>query len=455
MQFARSLNVSASPDVLVCGAGCAGTVAAIAAARQGASVLLVERFGFAGGYITGVVGASLDGFVDLRSGLPVVGGIVADFAREATGGTGDVMTRSFSPSNELRELKETPNRNKIRFNLEGFKRQADRMFRECGAEVLYYTSVVDVIRRGSAIEGVVIANKAGLSIVRPKMVVDATGDADAAAYAGADFELSDEMQPMSLHFRIGNVRIDEKTRDQCSDALKAAHARGDLTLYGGPWIGRLEADSEVYVNACRAAGSGIDPVDLTRAEVQGRKDAHLMFEAFKASVPAFRDAYLSSTGPFVGVRETRRIVGDHTLTADDIDRHRRREDAVALGCWYRDRHPKHASGYHMHEVVRPYDIGYGTLLAKGIDNLLVAGRCHSADSAALASSRVTVTAMAMGEAAGRGAAMAAARNTDTRSIPVKDLQAELLKNGAVILDRADEVLAVGDGMDDIPVSAVR
>lgn len=453
MQYSRSLDVSASPDVLVCGAGCAGTVAAIAAAREGASVLLVERFGFAGGYITGVVGASFDGFVDLRSGLPVVGGIVTEFAREAAGGRSDVMTMAFSPSNELREMAETPDKNKIRFNLEGFKRQADRLFQAGGIKVLYYTKVVDVLRKGDRVEGVVIANKAGLSVVVPKMVVDATGDADAAAYAGAQFDISDEMQPMSLHFRIGNVRIDKNTRDQCSAALKAAHASGNLGLYGGPWIGRLESESEVYVNACRAAGNGIDPVDLSRAEVQGRIDAALMFDLFKRHVPAFKDSYLSSTGPFVGVRETRRIVGDSVLTGEDIDEKRSREDVVALGCWYRDRHPKHASGYHMHEVVRPYDIGYGTLLPRGLDNMLVAGRCHSADSSALASSRVTVTAMAMGEAAGTAAAMA--RDTATRDLKVKDLQARLLAKGVIILDRADEVLAVGDNMDDVPVSAVR
>jgi hypothetical protein len=455
MQYARTLDVIARPDVLVCGAGCAGTVAAIAAARNGASVLLVERFGFAGGYVTGVIGASFDGWVDLRSGLPVVGGVVSEFAREAAGGKADVMSLAFSPSNELREMAETPDRNKIRFNIEGFKRQADRLFRESGVQVLYYTSVVDVIRRGDRVEGVVIANKGGLGVVLPKMIVDASGDADVAAWGGGAFELSEDMQPMSLHFRIGNVVIDKDTRDQCSAALLAAHARGELKLYGGPWIGRLEHDSEVYVNACRYAGNGTDPYDLTAAEIQGRLDAELMFREFKAHVPAFRDAYLSSTGPFVGVRESRRIVGDHMLTGADIEAERRREDVIALGCWWLDRHPQGKSGYHMHALCRPYDIGYGTLTPKGVDNLLVAGRCHSADGAALASSRVTVTAMGMGEAAGTAAAMAAAANTGSRGVRIGDLQSRLLKQGAIILDRAEAVLAVGDKVKDKPLSMAR
>src|SRR6185437_9025687 len=132
----------------------------------------------------------------------------------------------------------------------------------------------------------------------------------------------------------------------------------------------------------------------------------------------FEDAYLSSTGPFVGVRESRRIVGDSTLTDADIGNAVAQPDVVALGAWWLDRHPQNESGYHMHEMVRPYDISYGTLLPQGIGNLWVAGRCHAAESSALASSRVTVTAMALGEAAGAAAALTSARKTDSRSLGI-------------------------------------
>jgi glycine/D-amino acid oxidase-like deaminating enzyme len=453
-KFERSLDVIARVDVLVCGAGCAGTVAAIAAAREGASVMVVEDRGFAGGYITGVIGASFDGWVDLRSGLPVVGGVVAEFARAAAG-RDDAMDVAFSPSNELREMKETPDKGKIRFGIEAFKRQADRMFREAGVKVLYYTRVCDVIRNGDRAEAVVVATKAGLRIIHAKTIVDATGDADAAAYAGAAFDISDEMQPMSLHFCMGNVKVDANTRDQASAAVAKAHARGELQVYGGPWIGRLEDDTHVYVNACRAPGSGIDQNDLTRAEIQGRLDAKTMFDAFKREVPAFADAFLASTGPFAGVRETRRIVGDKTLTATDVEEERPQSDVVALGAWYLDRHPKHQSGYHMHTVVRPYDIAFGTLCPKGLSNLMVAGRCHSADSVALASSRVTVTCMGMGQAAGTATAMALANGGDVRAVGITNLQNRLLDRGAIILERAERILRVGDKMENKPVSAVR
>jgi hypothetical protein len=177
--------------------------------------------------------------------------------------------------------------------------------------------------------------------------------------------------------------------------------------------------------------------------------------AFKKEVPAFRDSYLSSTGPFVGVRETRKIDGDKTLTMADIEAERPQSDVVSLGAWYVDRHPPGKSGYHMHAVIRPYDISLGTLTPRGLDNVLVAGRCHSAESAALASSRVTVTAMGMGQAAGTLAAMAAPTGGDVRALGVTALQNRLLDRGAIILDRAEKILRVGDRMADKPVSAVR
>src|SRR5690606_38116303 len=145
----------------------------------------------------------------------------------------------------------------------------------------------------------------------------------------------------------------------CAAVLTKAHEEGKLGLYGGPWMGRLHHEAELYFNATRFSGNGISPDDITAAEVQGRKDAHLMFELFKEHLPDFRDAYFVSSGPAVGVRETRRIVGDATLTAEAINAKQRQEDVVVLGAWYVDRHPTGSSGYHMHAVVRPYDISYG------------------------------------------------------------------------------------------------
>jgi hypothetical protein len=456
MKFTKNLDIIAEPDVLVCGCGCAGTAAAIAAGRYGASTMAVERWGFAGGFITAVMGSSLDGFVDLRSNLPIVGGIVFEFARLAGGITGDIASIQFRPSNEVRELKENPDKQAVHFDFELFKLHADRLLQKAGVDLLYHTYVVDVLREGDRITGVVIVNKGGMGIVKPKMVIDATGDADVVARAGLAFDIDEEMQPMSLHFRVGNIKnISYELRMKCSEVLKNAREEGKLDLYAGPWMAQINP-GELYFNATRFAGNGVDPEDVTRAEVQGREDARLMFELFKERLPEFKDAYFVSTGPSVGQRETRRIKGDGTLSVDDAYNSHPQKDVVVMGAWYVDRHPKGSSGYHMHEVIRPYDISYRTMLPQGLSNTLAAGRCHAAESGALASSRVTVTAMGMGQAAGTAAAMAAEGKNDSRELDVAALQTRLLEDDVIILDRAAKVLKVGDDLgDSAPTSAIR
>lgn len=443
--------------MLVVGAGCAGTVAALAAARAGASTLVVERCGFAGGYITGVVGASLDGFVDLRSGLPIVGGLAFDLARAAasTNARGDFASTRFRFNAEVGQSQSNLDRATIHFDIEMFKLEADRLLQDSGARLLYHSVVADAIAEGDRVTGVVVANKGGLGVVKPKTIVDASGDADVAAFAGASYAQDlDAQQPMSLHFRIAGFQASPEVRAQCGAVLAEARADGRLLMYGGPWMAPL-GPGEYYFNATRFAGNGVDPDDLSAAEIQGRKDARLMFDLFKERVPAFKDAYFVTSGPVVGVRETRRIKGDRTLTIEDVRDSIAYEDAVCLGGWWLDRHPVGSSGYHEHVITRPYDISYGTLIPQGLSNVWVAGRCHSADSAALASSRVTLTCMGMGQAAGLAAATAARENRGSRDLDVRSLQRELVALGAIVGPRADEVRAVGDAMmaDEMPSTA--
>ncbi len=457
MLLPRSVDISARPDVLVVGAGCAGTVAALAAARAGATTLVVERGGFAGGYITGVVGASLDGFVDLRSGLPIVGGLAFDLARAAakTDAQGDLASTRFRFNAEVGQSQSNLDRATIHFDIERFKLEADRLMQAAGARLLYHSVIADAICEGDRVTGVVVANKGGLSVIQPKAIVDASGDADVAAFAGAPYEQDlDAQQPMSLHFRVAGFEATPEVRSQCGLVLEEARAEGRLRLYGGPWMAPL-GPGEYYFNATRFAGNGVDPDDLSAAEIQGREDARLMFDVFKEKIPAFSDAYLVTTGPVVGVRETRRIVGDQTLSIDDVRDSTSYDDAVCLGGWWLDRHPVGSSGYHEHEITRPYDISYGTLVPQGLSNVWVAGRCHSADSAALASSRVTLTCMGMGQAAGTAAAKSVREKLGSRELDIRSLQDELAAAGAIFGARADEVRAVGDAMtpDQMPSAA--
>ena len=175
------------------------------------------------------------------------------------------------------------------------------------------------------------------------------------------------------------------------------------------------------MNLCPADPT--DAADLTRAEMQGRADAWAMFQAWKREVPGFEQSYFIEAYPWIGIRESRRLVGQYLLTEDDLMKSRRFDDAIATGCWYLDLHPNKttigsANDFAPEKVQpAPYDIPYRSLLPQKIDNLLVAGRCHSATRGAHASTRVTATAMAMGEAAGFAAALAIKSRKTPQEVP--------------------------------------
>jgi len=224
--------------------------------------------------------------------------------------------------------------------------------------------------------------------------------------------------------------------------LMAAHERGELGMYAGPYPATFSG-RDVYFNATRTPGDNTDPADWTRAEIQGRRDAWKMFELWQAELAEFADAYFMTSGPVAGARESRRIVGDYVLTGEDVRLGHRHDDVVVLGAWRLDRHPPDKPGYHDIPWTPPYDIPYRTLLPQGVENLLVAGRCHSATSEALASSRVTATAMGMGQAAGLAAAMAVATRTSPRAINLTQLQDKIVTSGG-ILQAPESTIQVGN-----------
>jgi len=393
--------------------------------------MVVERCGFAGGFFTAIIGSAFDGFVDGATGRPAVGGVVFEMLeRMGVIGKGQGLNLCYNVNGELGEVEKHPGWLVPKCDPERFKRAADSILQESGISVLYHTQVADVVTQHGRIDAVVVSNKAGLVAIRPKVVIDCTGDGDVAAWAGAPFELKDPLQPMSLHFRIMNLRPTFELRRKCSAVLEEAFRAGRIGLYGGPYLASF-APNEVYFNAVRIPANGTVPEDFTRVEIEGRKDAWRMFELWKGELPEFKDSYFMTSGPVAGARETRRILGQYILTEEDILQSRRFEDVVVLGAWRLDRHPN-AAGYHPETYVPPYDIPYRTLLPQKIDNLLVAGRCHSATSGALASSRVTATAMGMGQAAGVAAALAVAGHNSPQEVKVGQLQDKLLQQGAIL-----------------------
>ena len=452
LRYSRTVRVSNQPDVLVCGIGCAGVAAAVAAARMGAECLAVEQWPFAGGNTTVAAVNGCCGLADMTTGELAVGGVVLELlagaATRADRAGGFELplksTKLFEPITDKEQIRKTHTRLPYTWDTEKFKHVADRLLIESKVEVLYHTSAIDVIASGSRIECVLIADKEGIRAVQPKVVIDCTGDGNIAAWAGVPCEVDSDPQPGTLEFYIGSVHIPwvesdvdavykarQDLQNTCSQVFEEAYQAGELDIYGGPFLS-WPAPGIVRVNAIRQKFNALSASELTAAEIRSRDQAWKMFSLVQSRVDEFRDAYFSSSGPALGLRESRRIRGEYTLTLDDILATRRFPDAIVKGAWYLDRHPSSKRGYHPENPVPAYDIPYRTLVPKGMDNVLVAGRSHSATTEALASSRVGVTAMGMGQAAGTAAAIAVSEKVSVREMNIATLRAKLKEQGAIL-----------------------
>lgn len=395
-------------DVLICGGGCAGIAAALSSARNGAKTLLVERAGFSGGIITTVGLPYFDGLIDKPTGRFVMKGIPLELLQKL-----GVAREGAKHIDDLRPDLITKYWGSVWIpNVEEFKLLSDALILQQSdrLQVLYHTMACDVAVSDGRITKVIIANKDGLTSVETKQVIDCTGDGDIAHWAGCPTVKSKPLMPLTMHFRIGNVVPVKETKEAAKKVLIEAHKEGRLPNFYGPGLIFAFAKDECYVHATRVPADATDAAGFTRAEIQGRKDAWTIFNEWKTRVPGFENSYYIMSGPYIGVRDTRRIVGLNVLTLEDLEKTTRHDDAVATGCWFLDIHPPEVtldkpftgSGFQP----KPYDISYRTLVPQKVSNLLVAGRCHSASSEASASSRVTATAMALGEAAGCAAALA-------------------------------------------------
>ncbi len=188
-----------------------------------------------------------------------------------------------------------------------FKIVADNLLKERSERltVLYHTFACDVVRKGDRIDlKVRVANKDRLVSIRPKIVIDTTGDGDVGAWAGAPFEKTLPLMPMTLHFRVGNIRRTDDINRRCREVLIKLHEAGEIPMFYGPGFSFHYAEDEAYVHAIRVKGDATNADDLTRAEMQGRADAWAMFEAWKREVPGFENAYFVCVYPYIGVRET-------------------------------------------------------------------------------------------------------------------------------------------------------
>jgi hypothetical protein len=449
-------RVRATPEVLVVGGGPAGIGAAIAAARRGARTMLVERMGFLGGNLTaGLVGPcmtsySLDGTKQLIRGIydELILRMEAD---------GEAIHPSKVPAGSPYAGFIYHGHDKVTpFEPEGMKLTAQRMCLEAGVELLFHTFVVDTIVEDGAVRGVIVASKSGLEAITADVVIDCSADADVVAFGGGETVTGREgdglVQPMTLFFRVGGVddaavaeyvaKFPSKT-DAFEVPVQAARAAGEYTIERrGLGLYQTMKPGVWRVNTTRILRRvGTDVYDLTQAEIEGREQVMQLMRLFRR-VPGMENCELLDTAATIGVRETRRIVGEYTLTHEDLASGREFDDVIALAGYPIDIHSPTDSGGGLIDmpVANEYQIPYRSLVPRTLDGILVAGRSVSSTHEALGAIRIMPPAFAMGQAAGTAAAISVAAGTQPRDVDVSALQKALVEDGAFIGDRAMELV---------------
>jgi FAD dependent oxidoreductase len=418
-------------DVVVIGAGSAGSTAAIAAARLGARTLLVDRLGFMGGTSTAV----LDTFYAFYT--------PGDRPRRVVGGLGwEVVERLTA----LGVAFERPNTygagTGVTYDAEALKVVWERLAEDAGVDLLLHTWATGVqLDEARRLTGLRLWNKGGERWLEAAAWVDASGDADVSALAGVPHDRPGDgqtVQSLSTLFKLANVDI-ERARGVPKAELwglmreAAGSGRYDLPRIEGSWH-RTPYEGVALIHMTRIPNvDATDPEQLTRAEVEGRRQVQEYHRFLRERVPGFERSVIVATSPAIGVRESRRVHGDYRLTRDDVLGGQRFEDEIALcGAPIEDHHAGGDTDWQYVGEGGVYGIPYRSLLAGGVEGLLVAGRCFSATHDAHASARSMATCMAMGQAAGTAAVFAAAGGITPRAVPADELRRQLLAAGALL-----------------------
>jgi hypothetical protein len=402
-------------DVVVAGGGPGGVPAAVAAARNGASVLLVEKYGFLGGMATA-------GLVNpfMRSGLAK--GLFSEFA--------DVLAKNGALLKDGRTFDEEP-----------MKWLLDRFVLDSGAEVLFHAQVLGVLGGNGRIEAIRVLHKGGVEDISADVFVDSTGDGDVAAWAGAEFKVGRHedgaCQPMTLCFRMAGVdKRRMPSRDTINEIYSKAKEKGEIE---NPREDVLTFESAhpniVHFNTTRVVGkSALDGWSLTDAEIEGRRQAAQMAEFMKQNVAGFEDAYLSKLAPQIGVRESRRIMGEYVLNADDVLSARHFHDGIANCNYDIDIHNPTGTGTVIKRLKRGtyYQIPYRCLVPKRTENVLVGSRCVSSTHEAHSSLRVQPIVWCIGQAAGTAASLCVKNKIKPAALDVAPLRKTLMDQGANI-----------------------
>lgn len=469
---ARQTPVRARADVLVVGSGAAGLIAALAAARNGARTILVERYGYLGGQLTGEY-STIPGSGTLGMGFQgahgqrIVGGIAWELMQRliAQGGAIGPLERTVISSVPGGFLDAPYGRLGPKFDPETLKTVALEMVQEAGIQLLLHSLAVEAIKQGDTVAGVIVQSKSGRQAILAHTTVDASADADIAVAAGAPWAMvpKDELYHMGMELTLANVDtgrayayikqhpeqfswvilpadesqvpaglqkplraaavMSESGRFQLSDDRRAVTGKSRINVKIGirPGISFVAAGPD---------GDATDVADLTQAEIDGRQKSLRNIAWLREHIPGFEHCFVVAQFP-LGVRESRRIVGDYVLTEEDLRQGRRFDDAIGQNNMPLDCH-KPGGAWSFDLLAAPHDIPYRCLLPAGVENLLVAGRCISMDHVALSSLRKVPSCMVTGQAAGTAAALAARAGLTPRQLAVATLQATLSSQGALL-----------------------
>lgn len=436
------LPVLAEVDVLVIGGGAAGVAAAETAGTSGQDTWLIEKYGFCGGAAVAGLSGTICGMYmasDVENAQPeqVVFGFTERFRSELAkrgGVTGPQRYgKTFTVTHDPLIWREV----------------ADDLLEQANVTTLFHTAVTGVIMDEDTFKGVVIESNAGQSIILAKMIVDASGDAALIARAGMDYYFGDRgrIQNPTMFFRVADVDMDKYLDyygedticpPKVTENILSANASGKFDLPRHKiWIFPTTRPNELMVNATRLAGQGgrmlnvIDPKDFTEAEVFGRRQVREYTKFLNQFVPGCERAYVVDTGVEVGIRQTRSIVGVEMLTNDDVVNCRKRSDGICRTPWPIELHSGDKPKLHW-LLDDYYDVPYNTLVPVVGENIIVAGRCLSAEHEALASARVTAQCFEYGHAAGIAVVKAITENKRIRDLKGQDIRSVMINNGSAL-----------------------
>ena len=449
MRYIKEIPESRHAVLVVCGGGFSGFAAAYSAAKEGVHTLLIEKGGCLGGtgtqgLVNHILGERL--YTGKNTYKACVKGLFSELERrllaDGSALSVDEIDLELPPHGWLGGLGVG-----MIFDNERMKLLLEQMLLEAGVEILYYTSIVDVVKEDDRIAGVIVCGKSGLSVIRGERFIDSTGDGDVSVFAGCSFEKGDEnggMAPASLEMHVENVDAEQltaymrETRDfRFKRLINPLIEQGIWKFPYEIFISVMLTRSDVFmINTIQQVGiDGTNTASLTAGTIDGRRENYELLDVMRKYFPGFGNARVRQIAPLIGIRETRRIDCEYALSVRDLIDGTRFPDSIAVSAYGWDLpHPKKPSLQPLHGVKRKSDfteLPYRCLVPKGIGNLLTVGRCIGVERDVSGVMRVMGVCIAMGEAAGIAAALSIANNRPFNKVDTDALRKLIRSRGGI------------------------